>query len=76
LKDICFDNHLRFEPRKHENPSMHLQDKVDMQSEQAMRNRLIALNKPEWKHGIVGVIASAALGLQMPGKHHIFIGVE
>jgi hypothetical protein len=29
--------------------------------------RLANLNKPEWKQGIVGVLSSALLGLQMPG---------
>jgi ATP-binding cassette subfamily B (MDR/TAP) protein 1 len=28
--------------------------------------RLVNLNKPEWKQGIVGMLSSAALGLQMP----------
>lgn len=30
--------------------------------------RLVNLNKPEWKQGIVGMLSSALLGLQMPGK--------
>ena len=31
-------------------------------------SRLAAINKPEWKQGFLGVCASAALGLQMPGE--------
>ena len=43
--------------------------------------RLALINKPEWKHGAVGVFASAALGLQMPGDIYFltdcfFVGQE
>ncbi len=35
--------------------------------------RLALINKPEWKQGAVGVFASAALGLQMPGDMCSFL---
>lgn len=38
--------------------------------------RLVNLNKPEWKQGIVGILSSAALGLQMPGKIKFTDGVQ
>jgi hypothetical protein len=70
-KAKCKFGYANAKTRNADFPSFVLQEPEEINA--VSFKRLALINKPEWKHGAVGVFASALLGLQMPGNMCSFL---